>query len=220
MSAAQRKQNRPHVAARRAAMPAFVEPMRPTVAAKPFSDPAYLFELKLDGWRTLCFLRDNKAHLVSRRRNSLTERFPELRDIGELIKAKTALIDGEIVALDQDGLPRFDALRSRRRNCSIVLYAFDLLHLDGFDLTGCPLLTRKALLRRILPKNNTGRIRFTDHIIGNGEALFQRVEALNLEGIVMKRKDSVYSGLPNRDWLKVRTSAGKTTIAKRIETWG
>jgi bifunctional non-homologous end joining protein LigD len=201
-------------------MPAFVELMRPVLAAKPFSDPAYLFELKLDGWRTLCFLRDGKAHLVSRRRNSLDERFPQLRDLAELIKAKTALIDGEIVALDQDGLPQFDALRSRQRNCSVVLYAFDLLHLDGFDLTGCPLITRKALLRRILPKDNTGRIRFTDHIIGNGEALFKKVEALNLEGIVMKRKDSVYSGLQSRDWLKVRTSGGKTTIEKRIQTWG
>src|ERR1051326_7839980 len=99
-----RKQNRPHAAARRAAMPAFVEPMRPALAAKPFSNPAYLFELKLDGWRTLCFLRDRKAHLVSRRGNSLNERFPELRDIGQLIKAKTALIDGEVVALDQEGL--------------------------------------------------------------------------------------------------------------------
>jgi bifunctional non-homologous end joining protein LigD len=179
-----------------------------------------LFELKLDGWRTLCFLRDGKAHLVSRRRNSLNERFPELRDIGELIKAKTALIDGEVVALDQDGLPRFGALRSRRRDCSIVLYAFDLLHLDGFDLTGCPLLARKALLRRILPKDNTGRIRFTDHIIGNGQALFQKVEALNLEGMVMKRKDSVYSGLQSRDWLKVKTVAGRMTMQKRMEAWG
>jgi len=125
-------------------MPAFVEPMRPTLAAKPFSDPAYLFELKLDGWRTLCFLR--------------------------------------IVALDKAGLPQFAALRSRRRNCSVVFYAFDLLHLDGYDLTGCPLIKRKTLLKHILPRDNTGRIRFTDHIIGNGEALFQKVEALKATG--------------------------------------
>ena len=201
-------------------MPAFVEPMRPTLAAKAFSDPAWLFELKLDGWRTLCLLRDGKTHLVSRRRNSLNERFPELKDIGELIKAKTALIDGEVVALDQDGLPQFDALRSRRRNCSVVLYAFDLLYLDGYDLTSCPLIKRKALLKRILPKNNTGRIRFTDHVIGKGQALFEKVEGLQLEGVVAKRKDSVYSGLQSRDWLKVRTTAGKATIEKRIETWG
>jgi bifunctional non-homologous end joining protein LigD len=220
MSAAQRKQNRPHVAARRSPMPRFVEPMRPTLAAKPFSDSGWLFEPKWDGWRTLCFLRGGKVHLLSRRKNSLNERFPELREIGQFIKAGVALIDGEIVALDKHGLPRFDAMRSRRRNCSIVFYSFDLLHLDGFDLTACPLIKRKALLKKILPKDNTGRIRFTDHIIGNGEALFQKVEALNLEGMVMKRKDSVYSGLQSRDWLKVRTSAGKTAIQKRIETWG
>jgi bifunctional non-homologous end joining protein LigD len=102
---------------------------------------------------------DAKAHVVSRKRNSLDERFPELAEIGKAIKDHTALIDGEIVALGADGLPRFDALRSRRRRCSVVLYAFDLLYLHGFDLTRCPLVKRKALLNRILPKENTGRIR-------------------------------------------------------------
>jgi bifunctional non-homologous end joining protein LigD len=81
------------------------------------------------------------------------------------------------------------------------------------------LTKRKALLKHILPKANTGRIRFTDHIVGNGEALFSKLEALNLEGMVMKRKDSVYSGSQSRDWLKVRTYSGKITIQKRIETW-
>ena len=156
MSAAQRKQVRPHAAARRAAMPAFVEPKRPTLAAKPFSNSGWLFEPKWDGWRTLCFVRDGKAHLVSRRRNSLNERFPELREIGDFINADAALLDGEIVALDEQGLPQFDALRSRRRKCSVVFYAFDLLHLDGFDLTACPLIKRKALLKKLLPKENIG----------------------------------------------------------------
>jgi bifunctional non-homologous end joining protein LigD len=220
MSAAQKKRNRLHTAARAAAMPASVEPMRPILAAKPFSDPAWLFEPKWDGWRTLCFLREGKVHLVSRKRNSLNERFPELREIGKAIRANAALIDGEIVALDEDGLPQFDALRFRRgRKCSVVFYAFDLLHLDGFDLTACPLIKRKELLRRILPKDNTGRIRFTDHIAGNGKGLFEKLEALNVEGMLMKRKDSVYSFARCRDWLKVKTMAGKMTMQKRIETW-
>lgn len=200
-------------------MPTFVEPMRPSLAAKPFSSAAWLFEPKWDGWRTLCFFRDGTVHLLSRKGNSLNERFPELREIGQGIKAQAALIDGEIVALDEHGLPHFEALRSRGRKCSVVFYAFDLLHLDGFDLTGCPLIKRKALLRKILPKENRSRIRFTDHITGKGEALFQRLQELKLEGMVMKRKDSVYSFSRCRDWLKVRTSAGKTTIEKRIETW-
>jgi bifunctional non-homologous end joining protein LigD len=220
MSGAQKNRKRFHPEAKRASMPASVEPMRPTLAAKPFSDPGWLFEPKWDGWRTLCFVRDGKVHLVSRRKNSLNERFPELREIGKAIKAKAALIDGEIVALGEDGLPQFDALRLRRgRKCSIVFYAFDLLHLDGFDLTGCPLIKRKALLKRILPKDNTGRIRFTDHIAGNGERLFEKLEALNLEGMVMKRKDSVYAFTRCRDWLKVKTVTGKITMQKRIETW-
>jgi bifunctional non-homologous end joining protein LigD len=154
MSAAQRKRNRFHAEAKRATMPASVEPMRPILASKPFSDPAWLFEPKWDGWRTLCFVRDGKVHLDSRRKNSLNERFPELREIGKTVRAKPALIDGEIVALGEDGLPQFDALRFKRgRKCSIVFYAFDLLHLDGFDLTACPLIKRKALLKRILPKD-------------------------------------------------------------------
>ena len=202
-------------------MPASLSPMLPMQVAKPFSDPAWLFEPKWDGWRTMCFLRDGKAHLVSRRRNSLSERFPELRDIADAIKASTAILDGEIVALDENGLPRFEGLRSRRnRTCSIVFYAFDLLYLDGFNLTACPLVKRKALLKRILPRDNTGRIRFTDHISGNGEALFEKLEALNVEGMVMKREDSVYAFARCRDWLKVKTTAGKMTMQKRIETWG
>ena len=169
----------------------------------------------------MCFLREGKAHLISRRRNSLTERFPELRDIGASIKATTAILDGEIVALDQNGLPHFAAMRSRQhRACSIVFYAFDLLYLDGFDLTACPLIKRKSLLKRILPADNTGRVRFTDHLSGSGEALFERLEQLKLEGMVMKRKDSVYSSIRSRDWLKVKTAAGKMTMQKQIEPWG
>lgn len=216
-----RKGIRLHAAATAAAMPASLDPMLPMQVQKPFSDPQWLFEPKWDGWRTMCFLRDGKTHLVSRKRNSLSERFPEVRDIANSIKADTAIIDGEIVALDENGLPHFEGLRSRRlRTYSIVFYAFDLLYLDGFDLTGCPLVKRKALLKRILPKDNTGRIRFTDHITGSGVRLFEKLEALQLEGMVMKRKNSVYAFARSRDWLKVRTAAGRVTLQKRIDTWG
>src|SRR5262245_22905466 len=101
-------------------------------------------------------------------------------------------------------LPCFEGLRSRRNpSCSVVLYCFDLLYLNGNDVTECPLVKRKALLKRIVSKDNTGRVRYTDHISASGERLFEKLEALNLEGMVMKRKDSVYSGLRSRDWLKL-----------------
>ena len=89
---------------------------------------------------------------------------------------------------------------------------FRLVVLDGFNLTACSLVQRKALLKSILPRDNTGRIRFADHVSGSGERLFQKLEALQLEGMVMKRKDSVYAFMRSRDWLKVRTSSGRVTI--------
>ena len=79
---------------------------------------------------------------------------------------------------------------------------------------------RKTLLKRILPTDNTGRIRFTDHIEGSGERLFEKLDALQFEGMVMKRKDSVYAFARSRDWLKVKTIAGKMTMQQRIESWG
>jgi bifunctional non-homologous end joining protein LigD len=206
-----------HKAAIRAPMPRQFEPMLPTLVQKPFSSQQWLFEPKWDGWRAMCFVRDGEAQFVSRRRNSLDERFPQLKQARELIKATTAVLDGEIVALDEKGFPRFNGLRSK--STSVVFYAFDLLYLDGYDLTRCPLIKRKALLKKILPKDNTGRIRFTDHITGKGEQLFKQIEALNLEGMVMKRKDSVYAFMRCRDWLKVRTTSGRETIQKRLENW-
>jgi bifunctional non-homologous end joining protein LigD len=117
-------------------------------------------------------------------------------------------------------MPCFDRLQFRKgRPCAIVFYAFDLLYLDGFNLTQCPLLARKKALKRILPKLNTGRLRFTDHIAGRGEPLLEQIEKLKLEGMMMKRKDSVYAFTRSRDWLKVKTVAGKETMQKRIETW-
>ena len=202
-----------------APMPTQFAPMLPTLVHKPFSGQEWLFEPKWDGWRATCFVKDGEARFVSRKRNSLNERFPQLKHVGELIKATTAVLDGEIVALDKDGLPHFDSLRSRRSDTSIVFYAFDLLYLDGFNLTACSLVQRKALLKSVLPKDNTGRVRFTDHVTGNGERLFEKLEALKLEGMVMKRKDSVYAFMRCRDWLKVKTTAGRLTMKKRIENW-
>ncbi len=208
-----------HKAAILAPMVRQFEPMLPTLVQKPFSSQQWLFEPKWDGWRAMCFVRGKEVQFISRKQNSLNERFPQLKDAGKIIQATTAVLDGEIVALDEKGLPRFDGLRSKRTRSAVVFYAFDLLYLDGYDLSRCPLIKRKELLKKILPKDNTGRVRYTDHISGSGERLFEKIEALNLEGMVMKRKDSVYAFARCRDWLKVRTTSGRVTIQKRIENW-
>jgi ATP-dependent DNA ligase len=96
--------------------------------------------------------------------------FPNFQAIQ--VKAQSAIIDGEITAIDEEGLPCFDELRRTKRPCAIVFYAFDLLALNGEDLRALPLLKRKAALKRILPKKKINRIRFTDHVSGEGLALF------------------------------------------------
>src|ERR1044071_3411666 len=122
--------------------------MQPSNFAKPFSDPKFLFEPKWDGFRALCYLDGERIRFISRRKNDLTKRFPELRAIQ--VKAESAIIDGEITAIDEQGLPCFDELKKIRRSCAIVFYAFDLLALNGEDLRPLPLLKRKAALKRIL----------------------------------------------------------------------
>ena len=135
-------------------------------------------------------------------------------------KLTPTILDGEIVALDKQGLPCFEGLQHRKQNLAIVFYCFDVLYIDSFDLTQCPLIVRKRALKKILPRNNTGRIRFTDHISGKGEPLFAKLEALNLEGMVVKRKDSVYSSMRCRDWFEgedhrgARNHPKTNTIAK------
>jgi bifunctional non-homologous end joining protein LigD len=102
--------------------------MQPTLAKEPFSNVDWLFEPKWDGFRAICFLKDHKVRFISRNR-----KFPDLPGITKLMKAESTVIDGEIVALDKEGVPCFDALRSSRTaaNCVIVFYGFDLLYLDA-----------------------------------------------------------------------------------------
>ncbi len=179
---------RPHSSAVKTPMPSRLEPMLPTLVQKPFSDHAWLYEPKWDGWRALCFLRDGEARFISRKQNSLNERFPELRRIAEMVHASTAILDGEVTALDAEGLPDFSGLHGSKKHCVIVYYAFDLLYLNGYDLRACPLVVRKRALRRILPKENTGRIRYTDHVVGDGKQLFSAVDKKSTKKRVQKKK--------------------------------
>jgi bifunctional non-homologous end joining protein LigD len=197
-----------------------MEPMLPTLVQFPFSKPEWLFEPKWDGFRAICFIEDGFVRFISRRQKSLTEKFPSLQKIAKSVKATVAVLDGEIVALDKNGTVRFEGLRSKSSEYQVVYFAFDLLTLDGADLTNAPLINRKTELKRILPKGRTGLVRFTDHIIGDGEGLFRELEKMKLEGMVAKRLDSLYVSGRTRDWLKVKTKAGKAEMKIRSETWG
>lgn len=189
--------------------------MLATLVDRPFSDPDWLFETKWDGIRAICSIDKGNARFVSRNQNDLTLQYPELADMSNCMRARQAILDGEIVALDEHGVSRFQLLQPRMglknkaeierlaARSRIVYYVFDLLYVDGLDLTGCKLLERKQQLeQRLKPAK---KARFSDHIIGEGEALYREVAKVPLEGIVAKRLVSTYVQKRSRDWLKIKT---------------
>lgn len=140
-------------------MPTSVVPMLATKVGAAFSRVGWLFEPKWDGYRAICFLSDGQVRFASRNQRDLSRRFPELQIIANSIKASSAVIDGEIVAIDEEGAQCFEQLQNHKRDCYILYFAFDLIFLNGESLTDLPLVERKAQLKRILPKSLTGRIR-------------------------------------------------------------
>lgn len=203
-------------AARKAAMPAVIKPMLATLVDEAFSDPDWLFETKWDGVRAICFITSGKARFISRNQIEMTSQYPELADIVQSVLGSSVILDGEIVALDEKGVSRFQLLQPRlgRKNAGdikrlaattrIAFYVFDLLHLDGFDLMGCKLIDRKTALEGIL-KPSRNNIRYSDHIIGEGEKLFEEVAKVPLEGMIAKRLESTYLQRRSADWLKIKT---------------
>lgn len=194
-------------------MPDIIHPMLATLVDDPFSDPEWIFETKWDGFRSVCFVKNGEARFVSRNQIEMTRQYPELARVGEQVASKEAILDGEIVALDKDGMPRFQLLQPRvgrkssldalRGHGHIVYYVFDLLYVDGYDLMPCPAVERKALLQKILKPASF--IKLSEHISGDGQAFFKEIEKFHLEGMIAKRANSPYVQKRSRDWLKVKT---------------
>ena len=197
------------------AMPAAIHPMLATPVDRPFDDPEWLFEVKWDGYRAVAFIEDDKVRLVSRNQNDLTAEFPELQALPEAIQAKTAIVDGEVVALDETGRASFSLMQQRtgfrsggrrvgrRPGISIVYYAFDLLYVDGYDLRRVPLEERKQALAKVLATSDL--VRLSEHFPGRGLALFEAAKQQGLEGILAKRRSSLYE--ENRrtgEWRKIK----------------
>ena len=196
-------------------MPHSIRPMLATLIDKPFDDDNWLYEVKWDGYRAVVFLDGKSVRLISRNQNDLTAAYPELRDIPKWVKATTAILDGEIVALDEQGRPSFSLMQQRtgvgeggrrirrtRVDIPIAYYAFDLLYLDGYDLMQVDLEARKQRLSEIVSANEL--LRYSDHYIGQGTALFQAAAQRGLEGIVAKRRNSCYEQKRSSEWLKIK----------------
>ena len=195
-------------------MPTAIQPMLASIEENPFDNPNWLFEIKWDGYRVISFVENGNVRMVSRNQNDLGPRYPELRELPNLIQAKTAILDGEVVVLDEQGRPSFSLMQQRtgirahgrqaapRADLPIIYYVFDLIYLDGYDLRRVALDERKRVLRQVLSSGEL--VRYSDHHAGQGVALFQAAKQKGLEGIVAKKCNSCYEERRSRDWLKIK----------------
>ncbi len=181
--------------------------------AEPFTKDGWIFEVKLDGYRMRAACQDGEPILYSRKGLDFTESFPELARAVKAIPYEGVILDGELVVLNESGHPSFNKLQARAKlgareakraaiESPATLYVFDLLAFAGYDLRKLPLIKRKEILQKILPQ--TGPLRYSEHFEKNGEALYEQVVKLGLEGIMAKKAESSYRGGRSADWLKIR----------------
>lgn len=163
-----------------------------------FDHPEFVYELKHDGFRCLAYIAEGRCELVSRRKNHYKS-FDSLKTALAELKATDAILDGEIVCLDGEGRSQFNQLLYRRGEP--VLYCFDLLWLNGRDLRQIPLIERKKRLHQLIATSRCERVIFAQHVAKHGTALYWEICERDLEGIVAKRRDSVYSSAGQ--WFKI-----------------
>jgi DNA ligase D-like protein (predicted ligase) len=200
-----------HSKLRSAPRPGWSNPMLAVLTEDRFSDPEWIFERKLDGIRCLAIRRGNNIQLLSRNRKHLNDHYPEVVDALAEQSAGEFVADGEIVAFDgsrtsfaklQGRMQVHDPQAARRTGIRVFYYLFDLLHLDGHDLTGLELRHRKALLRRLLRYG--GSLRYTPHRVSEGEAYWRHACGRGWEGVIAKRADASYVHGRSGDWLKFK----------------
>ncbi|HEX8392126.1 MAG TPA: DNA ligase D [Longimicrobium sp.] len=193
--------------AKKAAFPAEFSPALTTLVEDVPAGADWIHEIKYDGYRLVVYVRGGKARMITRNGNDWTSKFPEMAAALGALPVRDAVLDGELVVIAPDGRTSFQALQNvlnTGRTGELVFYAFDLMHRDGMDLRGSPLLARKEALREVLSADPAGPVRFSDHIVGNGGVFYQQACQMSLEGIISKRADSPYSQRRTRDWLKVK----------------
>lgn len=189
-----------------------IEPMLATLVAKPFDDDEWVYEVKWDGYRAVAFMNKGDVELKSRNDKSYNEKFYPLYEELKSLKLD-AILDGEVVVLDKNGTASFGALQNWRSEADgdLVYYVFDILWYRGQDLKDMTLLERKSILKEVLPKNNC--ILISEHFETSGIHFLEEAKKLGLEGIMAKRKDSLYY-VHNRskDWLKIKANKRQEVV--------
>ncbi len=191
--------------AKRDKVPVIKTPMLATLVDEPFDDPDWLFEIKWDGYRAICTVQeDGSVELISRNGLDFLSKFPSLRELANAWTTLPIVVDGEIVNLDSQGRSSFQRLQESLKNprSHITFAAFDLLYADGKDLRKTPLEERKALLERSIADNDL--VLYSKHVDGKGCALFAQAQKKSLEGIIGKKRDSLYVERRTRDWVKIK----------------
>ena len=184
----------------------FIKPELPTLVPEPPTGAGWIHEIKHDGYRTLIVIDRGQVRAFTRNGNDWTRAYTRVVEACGKLACKTAVIDGEMVVQDEHGITDFNALRSAIYTAPhrLVFFAFDLLHLDGQDLRGQPLMERRALLRKLIKPDTRSPIQFSDHVEGDGARFFKAAAELGLEGIVSKRAASRYRSGRSRSWLKTK----------------
>jgi bifunctional non-homologous end joining protein LigD len=197
-----------------APMPAAITPMKANLAEHPPHGDQWLFEIKWDGVRAICFVENQTVRLVSRTGHACEKQYPELSVIPHYLAAEQAILDGEIAALDEKGVARFELIQPRihqtdpnsishmARSKPVIYFAFDLLYLNGHDLRQVPLIERKRLLESILTP--TGVLRYSEHFPGAGEEMLHAARETGVEGLMAKLATSRYEPRRSSDWLKIK----------------
>ncbi|MGZ3853622.1 MAG: DNA ligase D [Flavisolibacter sp.] len=191
---------------KRSPMPKDVEPMLATLVTDPVTEDGWLYEMKWDGYRALAYMQDGKIDICSRNNKPFNEKFyPLMRSLQDW--NIDALVDGEIVVVDEHGVPSFSDLQLWRSEADgqLLYYLFDILWIQGFSVMHLPLEERKLLLQSIIPADSP-HLRFSEIVKDNGEQAFEMAKQIHLEGVMAKKSGSVYTiGKRTKDWLKVKT---------------
>jgi bifunctional non-homologous end joining protein LigD len=201
---------------RRKKPPVFIKPMKATAVTELPEGDDWIYEIKWDGYRALGLKHAALVRLLSLKERNLTSDFPGVAEAMGSLAADTAIVDGEIVAVDPEGRPSFQVLQNRKtmgRGWSVVYYAFDLLNLEGQDLQRLPLAERKAKLKTLIANSKTPALRYSAELEGAPAAVVRAVASAGLEGVVAKKRDSLYrAGTRVTSWLKLKLNKAQEFV--------
>jgi bifunctional non-homologous end joining protein LigD len=199
--------------------PGFIEPCQPATVSKPPAGPNWIHEIKYHGYRMQALRQGEHVRLFTRAAKDWSERYPLLIEAIGALRVKSCLIDGELSLCDERGIAVFDLLRRGPRNkTDVVLYAFDLLELDGTDMRVLPLEERKAALKTLLRKSKPS-VQFVYYSEDDGALVFEHACMLGFEGIVSKRRGSRYISGNSDNWVKIKNPAAPAVKRESEVDW-